>query len=231
MPQQAFLPASRAAENTLRRNPTSASQRFTKDLRRSQRKVQQHTPIHVGGRVSGTHLVSATPTFTSALAIHAARHEHGVVSHGPAFVDRVRSHRETEAVAVRLRLYPCSAGTSHAPLLIDRFPAVLSAPRDWPDLGPHDCGLSRWCLLEVRAGAIYQVDQTPNAVTFRNGTRLPIEQQELTPLQPGDRLSIDESEFIVSYEQVTRPSTDLQQRRKLRRIDHPQLRETMAAGR
>jgi hypothetical protein len=132
---------------------------------------------------------------------------------------------------VRLRLYPCSAGASDAPILVDRFPAVLSAPHDWPDLGPHYCGLSRWCLLEVQAGAVYQVDQTSEAVTFRNGVRLPIEQQKRTPLLPGDRLRIDESEFVVSYEQVTRPRTDLQQRRKLRRIDRPQQREATAAGR
>lgn len=79
--------------------------------------------------------------------------------------------------------------------------------------------------------AIFQVDQTPEPVTFRNGMRLPIEQQELTPLQPGDRLRVAESGFVVSYEQVTRPRTDLHQRRKLRRIDRPQQRETMATGR
>jgi hypothetical protein len=152
-------------------------------------------------------------------------------SHDPAFVDRACSYPETETVAVRLRLYPCSAGVSHAPILIDRFPAVLSAPHDWPDLGPHDCGLSRWCLLEVRSGAVFLVDQTPEAVTFRNGIRLPIEQQKRTPLVPGDRLRIDESEFIVSYEQVTRSRTDLHQRRKLRPIDRPQKREPVVAGR
>ncbi len=132
---------------------------------------------------------------------------------------------------MRLRLYPCSAGASDAPILVDRFPAVLSAPHDWPDLGPYYCGLSSWCRLEVRTGAVYQIDQTPEAVTFRNGTRLPIEQQELTPLLPGDRLRIDESEFVVSYEQVTRPSTDLHQRRKLRRIDRPQQIDAVAVGR
>ncbi len=132
---------------------------------------------------------------------------------------------------MRLRLYPCSAGASDAPILVDRFPAALSAPHDWPDLWPYYCGLSRWCLLEVRAGAIFQVDQTPEPVTFRNGMRLPIEQQELTPLQPGDRLRVAESEFVVSYEQVTRPRTDLHQRRKLRRIDRPPQRKTMATGR
>lgn len=131
---------------------------------------------------------------------------------------------------MRLRLYPCSPRASHVPILVDRFPAVLSAPHDWPDLGPHYCGMSRWCLLEVRAGAIYQVDQSPEAVTFRNSVRLPIEQQELTPLLPGDRLRIDEAEFVVSYEQVTRPSTDLQQRRKLRRIDRPQQRDAITVG-
>ena len=131
---------------------------------------------------------------------------------------------------MRLRLYPCSAGASDAPILVDRFPAVLSAPHDWPDLGPHYCGLSRWCLLEVRAGLVYQIDQTPEAVTFRNGTRLPIEQQELTPLLAGDRLCIEESEFVVSYEQVTRSRTDLNQRRKLRRIDRPQQQDAIAVG-
>ncbi len=132
---------------------------------------------------------------------------------------------------MRLRLYPCASGASHAPILVDRFPAVLSAPHDWPDLGPHDCGLSRWCVLELQSGAVYQIDQSPEAVTFRNGTRLPIEQQKRIPLQPGDRLRIDEFEFVVSYEQVTRSRTDLHQRRKLRRIDRPQQRETMTAGR
>jgi hypothetical protein len=91
--------------------------------------------------------------------------------------------------------------------------------------------LSRWCLLEVRSGAVFLVDQTPEAVTFRNGIRLPIEQQKRTPLVPGDRLRIDESEFIVSYEQVTRSRTDLHQRRKLRPIDRPQKREPVVAGR
>ncbi len=86
-------------------------------------------------------------------------------------------------------------------------------------------------MLEVRAGAIYQIDQTPEAVTFRNGMRLPIEQQEFTALLPGDRLRIDESEFVVSYEQVTRPRTDLYQRRKLRRIDRPQQRDATTVGR
>jgi hypothetical protein len=86
---------------------------------------------------------------------------------------------------------------------VDRFPEILSAPHEWPHLGHRYAGLSEWCILEVVDQTVYLIDRTPDLSTRRNGQMPHPEQDGVIPLLPGDRIQVEEFEFVVSYERLT----------------------------
>jgi hypothetical protein len=103
---------------------------------------------------------------------------------------------------VRLRLYriggAASQGNQHCPLLIDRFPFSLCDPAEWslPATGLN--GFHECCEIELIEDTLYVTDRS-----FDESTRLNGQPFSVSSLLPGDRLTINAAEFLVSYERMT----------------------------
>jgi hypothetical protein len=103
---------------------------------------------------------------------------------------------------VRLRLYrlggAASQGNQHCPLLIDQFPFSLCDPAEWSVIATGLNGFYECCEIELIEDTLYVTDRSRDESTRLNGQPFSV-----SSLLPGDRLTINTAEFLVSYERMT----------------------------
>jgi hypothetical protein len=121
----------------------------------------------------------------------------------PALVDVLLKEKELlEDLKVRLRLYRIDGGASHGnrhrPLLIDRFPFTLCDPAEWSPTVANSYGLHECCEIKQVGDTLYVADTSPDESTRINGRTISV-----APLLPGDRITLNTIEFVVSYERMT----------------------------
>ena len=98
---------------------------------------------------------------------------------------------------MRLRLFSVAEQALNPPVIFDRFPASLANPARWNShmsVATDD----EACLIEELNGTFYAVAVGRSVEPLLNGRRF-----DSTPLLPGDRLTLGETTFVVSYERMT----------------------------
>lgn len=111
---------------------------------------------------------------------------------------------------MRLRLYRLDANSSdggkYRPLLIDRFPFSISDPADWNPSGGRSSGIHECCEIDLFGETLFVTDISPDESTQLNGRRVTV-----ASMLPGDRIRLNTTEFLISYERMTSappPSTE-----------------------
>ena len=103
---------------------------------------------------------------------------------------------------MRLRLYRLDDDSSqndrHHSVLIDRFPFSLCDPAEWPPVGSGLSGLHECCEITQIGDTLYVTDRSPDASTRINGRSVSV-----APILPGDRMTLNSTEFLISYERTT----------------------------
>ena len=103
---------------------------------------------------------------------------------------------------MRLRLYRLDGDSSkndrHRPLLIDRFPFSLCDPAEWSPFRIGTSGLHECCEITQIGDTLYVTDRSPDESTRINGRPVSV-----APILPGDRMTLNSTEFLVSYERIT----------------------------
>ena len=111
---------------------------------------------------------------------------------------------------MRLRLYRLDENSAeeskHRPLLIDRFPFTIGDPAGWtpistPSAGIHDC-----CRFDLFGDTLFLTEMSADESTQINGRSVTV-----APMLPGDRIRLNATEFLISYERMNSappPSTE-----------------------
>lgn len=101
---------------------------------------------------------------------------------------------------MRLRLYRSSntVNSRHRPLIIDQFPLVLCDPAEWSTSYGGLSGLHECCEIKQVGNTFYVTDVSADESTQINGCPV-----GTAPILPGDRLKLNSTEFLVSYERLT----------------------------
>lgn len=103
---------------------------------------------------------------------------------------------------MRLRLYRIDDGTRptsrQRPYVIDRFPHTLFDPSAWSPSLSGSVGLHECCEIIQSDGTLYIIDTSPDESTRVNGRHVPA-----SPILPGDRITLNTTELLVSYERMT----------------------------
>lgn len=103
---------------------------------------------------------------------------------------------------MRLRLYRLDGNSAeeskHRPLLIDRFPFTIGDPAGWtpistPSAGIHDC-----CRFDLFGDTLFVTDISADESTQINGRSVTV-----APMLPGDRIRLNATEFLISYERMS----------------------------
>lgn len=103
---------------------------------------------------------------------------------------------------MRLRLYRLDRDSSQEakgrPLLIDRFPFSISDPAEWSTTIGNPSGFHECCEISLVGETLFVTDTSPDGSTHINGRSVSV-----APILPGDRITLDSTEFLVSYERMT----------------------------
>lgn len=103
---------------------------------------------------------------------------------------------------MRLRLYRLDTGSleggKHHPLLIDRFPFSISDPAGWTPLSGHSVGFHECCRFDQFGYTLFVTDISSDESTQVNGCKVTV-----APVLPGDRIRLNSTEFLISYERMT----------------------------
>lgn len=110
--------------------------------------------------------------------------------------------RASGGLDVRLRLYRFADGTEQngrqRPYVIDRFPHTLFDPSAWSPSLNGSLGLHECCEIIQFDGTLYIIDTSPDESTKVNGQHVPA-----SPILPGDRITLNTTDLLVSYERMT----------------------------
>lgn len=111
---------------------------------------------------------------------------------------------------MRLRLYRLDSNSAekskHRPLLIDRFPFTISDPTDWTPICRRSAGIHDCCRIDLFGDTLFLTDISADESTQINGRSVTV-----APMLPGDRIRLNSTEFVVSYERMSSappPSTE-----------------------
>ena len=103
---------------------------------------------------------------------------------------------------MRLRLYRLDGDSTrkrkHRTLLIDRFPVSIGDPAEWTLANGNSFGFHECCEIDQIGDTLFVTDTSPDESTRVNGRRVSV-----APMLPGDRLTLNATEFLVSYERMT----------------------------
>lgn len=103
---------------------------------------------------------------------------------------------------MRLRLYrlngDAQGGAEHCPMLIDRFPFSICDPAEWTPTNGNSSGFHECCEISQVSETLFITDTSPDGSTRVNGRNVSV-----APMLPGDRIRLDSTEFLVSYERMT----------------------------
>lgn len=103
---------------------------------------------------------------------------------------------------MRLRLYPVNTATDRnngqRPYVIDRFPHTLFDPSGWSPSAIGTGGLHECCEIVLSEGTLYVIDTSPDESTRVNGRPV-----HAAAILPGDRITLNTTELLVSYERMT----------------------------
>lgn len=101
---------------------------------------------------------------------------------------------------MRLRLYQINKAEDlpQSPVIIDQFPLILYDPAEWSTTFRGMPGLHECCEIRQIDDTFYVTDVSADESTRVNG-----QPATTAPILPGDRLKLNTTEFLVSYERLS----------------------------